>query len=68
MSTVSRTSSPYSGLATQTGVTRTAVTPPVQASDHDTEQRGGRDHDREQRRRHEAQQSDGCGHLVDKII
>jgi hypothetical protein len=66
MSTVSRTSSPYSGLATQTGVTRTSATPPVQTSDHDTEQRGKRDSERHKRR--DPQQQDGCGHLIDKII
>jgi hypothetical protein len=66
MSTVSRTSSPYSGLATQTGVTRTSATPPVQTSDHDTEQRSRRDPD--QRKRRDGQQQDGCGHLIDKMI
>jgi hypothetical protein len=65
MSTVSRTSSPYSGLATQTGVTRTSATPPVQTSDHDTEQRSRRDPDRKRR---DGQQQDGCGHLIDKMI
>jgi hypothetical protein len=66
MSTVSRISSPYSGLATQTGVTRTTITPPVQASDHDTEQRGNRDPKRRERR--DAQQQEGCGHLIDKTV